>query len=69
MNSELKEEFLKEFVDDIILQMKEGQEFKGFIYLDGEFRKGHQTVEEQEVRDYIYQFWSSGSFSVWKSRD
>ncbi|MDQ0247824.1 DNA-directed RNA polymerase [Bacillus fengqiuensis] len=69
MESEfLKQEFIKEFVDDTILQMKEGvtKEFKGYMYLDGEFRKGSQIVEEQEVRDYIYQFWISGTFSFWK---
>ncbi|OCA92588.1 hypothetical protein [Pseudobacillus wudalianchiensis] len=69
MNSDsLKQEFIKEFVDDTILQMKEGakQEFKGYVYLNGEFRKDSRIVEEQEVRDYIYQFWSSGTFSLWK---
>ena len=63
----MESEFLKEFVDDIILQMKEGvtKEFKGYMYLDGESRKGFQIVEEQEVRDYIYQFWSTGTISLW----
>jgi hypothetical protein len=69
MESEsLKQEFIKELVDDIILQMKEGEkeEFKGYMYLDGEFRKGSRIVEEQEVRDYIYKCWKSGTISLWK---
>lgn len=69
MESEfLKQEFIKEFTDDIILQMKDGaiKQYKGYIYMDGEFRKGSRTVEEQGVRDYIYEFLKSATFSLWK---
>jgi len=38
------------------------------MYLNGEFQKGCQIVEEQEVRDFIYQFWSLGTFFFWKER-
>jgi hypothetical protein len=69
MESEfLKQELIKEFSDDVILQLKEGamKQFKGYMYLDGEFRKGSRIVEEQEVRKFIYEFWKSGTISLWK---
>jgi hypothetical protein len=64
----MESELIKEFSDDVILQLKEGamKQFKGYMYLNGEFRKGSRIVEEQEVREFIYQFWKSGTISLWK---
>ncbi|MGN7942102.1 hypothetical protein [Virgibacillus sp. 6R] len=64
----MKQKFIKELMDDTILQMKAGvtKEFKGYMYLYGEFQKGCQILEEQEVWDYIYQFWSLGTFFLGK---
>lgn len=64
----MESDLIKEFSDDVILQLKEGamKQFKGYTYLDGEFRKGSRIVEEQEVREFIYQFWKTGTISLWK---
>ncbi|WP_141546937.1 hypothetical protein [Bacillus sp. AFS053548] len=69
MESE-KQEFLKGLVDDIIMQMKEGrtEQYLDYMYLEGKFQKDSQIVEESEVRDFIYQFWKSGAFSVYRTK-
>ncbi|PGM53305.1 hypothetical protein CN946_17300 [Bacillus sp. AFS053548] len=65
-----KQEFLKGLVDDIIMQMKEGrtEQYLDYMYLEGKFQKDSQIVEESEVRDFIYQFWKSGAFSVYRTK-
>ncbi|MEH7351755.1 hypothetical protein [Gottfriedia acidiceleris] len=65
----VKQEFLKGLVDDIIVQMKEGTtgQYLDYKYLDGKFLKDSQVVEEEEVRDSIYQFWKSGAFSLYST--
>lgn len=46
--------------------MKDGEikQYGSYIYLDGEFREGSRIVEEQEVRDYIYQYWKSATITI-----
>ncbi|MGG0177360.1 hypothetical protein [Gottfriedia acidiceleris] len=52
------------------MQMKEGRTEQNldYMYLEGKFQKDAQILEEHEVRDYIYQLWKSGAFSVYSTK-